>query len=139
MRPIIAYPGVPGSFSEGAAREAFPEGECRGYATFPEAAEAASSSAFAFNSSDSAAYASQGKSIAHPAMPAAFKKLRRVQPRSSEPVSFIAWLLLNLSLRTPQCENAQTNRPILAGNTRDEKQLHCFQTFHHFLDLIGRG
>ena len=41
MRPIIAYPGVPGSFSEGAAREAFPEGECRGYATFPEAAEAA--------------------------------------------------------------------------------------------------
>ena len=41
MRPIIAYPGVPGSFSEGAAREAFPEGECWGYATFPEAAEAA--------------------------------------------------------------------------------------------------
>ena len=49
------------------------------------------------------------------------ENLRRVQPRSSEPVSFIAWLLLNLSLRTPQCENAQTNRLILAGNTRDEK------------------
>ena len=39
MRPIIAYPGVPGSFSEGAARDAFPEGTHHGYATFAEAAE----------------------------------------------------------------------------------------------------
>ena len=41
MRPIIAYPGVPGSFSEGAARDAFPEGTHHGYATFAEAAKAA--------------------------------------------------------------------------------------------------
>ena len=41
MRPMIAYPGVPGSFSEGAARAAFPQGTARGYATFPQAAQAA--------------------------------------------------------------------------------------------------
>ena len=40
MHPVIAYPGVTGSFSAAAAREAFPEGECVGYPTFPEAAEA---------------------------------------------------------------------------------------------------
>lgn len=45
MRPIIAYPGVPGSFSEGAARDAFPEGTHHGYATFAEAAEAVISGA----------------------------------------------------------------------------------------------
>ena len=40
MRPVIAYPGVPGSFSCAAAQEAFPEGVCQGYPTFPEAAQA---------------------------------------------------------------------------------------------------
>lgn len=40
MREIIAYPGTQGSFSCMAAREAFPQGECVGYATFPEAAGA---------------------------------------------------------------------------------------------------
>ena len=40
MRQIIAYPGTSGSFSAAAAQEAFPEGECVGYATFPEAAQA---------------------------------------------------------------------------------------------------
>ena len=40
MRPIIAYPGVPGSFSCAAAQEAFPQGEYRGFPTFPEAAQA---------------------------------------------------------------------------------------------------
>lgn len=37
---VIAYPGTAGSFSHGAAQAAFPEGECVGYATFPEAAQA---------------------------------------------------------------------------------------------------
>lgn len=41
MRPVIAYPGVTGSFSESAAQCAFPQGETRGYATFAQAAEAA--------------------------------------------------------------------------------------------------
>ena len=41
MRPVIAYPGVAGSFSESAAQCAFPQGETRGYATFAQAAEAA--------------------------------------------------------------------------------------------------
>lgn len=41
MRPVIAYPGVTGSFSESAAHGAFPQGETRGYATFAQAAEAA--------------------------------------------------------------------------------------------------
>lgn len=40
MRPVIAYPGTAGSFSHAAARSAFPEGDCVGYATFPEAAQA---------------------------------------------------------------------------------------------------
>lgn len=40
MRPIIAYPGTHGSFSCAAAQEAFPEGECVGFPTFPEAAQA---------------------------------------------------------------------------------------------------
>lgn len=40
MRQVIAYPGVPGSFSCAAAQEAFPDAECVGYATFPEAAQA---------------------------------------------------------------------------------------------------
>ncbi len=40
MRQVIAYPGTIGSFSWSAAREAFPDGECIGYATFPEAAQA---------------------------------------------------------------------------------------------------
>ena len=40
MRQVIAYPGTIGSFSWSAAREAFPEGECIGYDTFPEAAQA---------------------------------------------------------------------------------------------------
>lgn len=39
MRPVIAYPGTAGSFSCQAAQEAFPEGDCVGYATFPEAVE----------------------------------------------------------------------------------------------------
>lgn len=41
MRQVIAYPGTQGSFSAAAAQEAFPQGECVGYATFPEAAQAA--------------------------------------------------------------------------------------------------
>ncbi len=45
MRPVIAYPGVPGSFSESAAQCAFPQGETRGYATFAQAAEAAQNGA----------------------------------------------------------------------------------------------
>ena len=40
MRPVIAYPGTAGSFSHAAALSAFPEGDCVGYATFPEAAQA---------------------------------------------------------------------------------------------------
>ena len=40
MHPVIAYPGTAGSFSHAAARAAFPEGDCVGYATFPEAAQA---------------------------------------------------------------------------------------------------
>ncbi|MBR3764580.1 MAG: prephenate dehydratase [Clostridia bacterium] len=40
MSYVIAYPGTAGSFSHGAAREAFPADECRAYATFPEAAQA---------------------------------------------------------------------------------------------------
>lgn len=40
MPEIIAYPGTSGSFSEAAARKAFPEGECVGYATFQQAAQA---------------------------------------------------------------------------------------------------
>ena len=39
MRQIIAYPGTRGSFSEAAALEAFPQGECVGCPTFPEAAQ----------------------------------------------------------------------------------------------------
>ena len=41
MRQVIAYPGTQGSFSASAAQEAFPQGKCVGYATFPEAAQAA--------------------------------------------------------------------------------------------------
>ncbi len=37
---VIAYPGTAGSFSHGAACAAFPDGECVGYASFPEAAQA---------------------------------------------------------------------------------------------------
>lgn len=40
MHQVIAYPGTSGSFSAAAAQEAFPAGECVGYATFPEAAQA---------------------------------------------------------------------------------------------------
>ena len=40
MRQVIAYPGTHGSFSAAAAQEAFPAGECVGYVTFPEAAQA---------------------------------------------------------------------------------------------------
>lgn len=40
MPPVIAYPGVAGSFSCAAAQEAFPHGCCQGYETFPEAAQA---------------------------------------------------------------------------------------------------
>lgn len=40
MRQVIAYPGTHGSFSAAAAQEAFPAGECVGYTTFPEAAQA---------------------------------------------------------------------------------------------------
>ena len=40
MRQMIAYPGTEGSFSAGAAHAAFPDGECVGYETFPEAAQA---------------------------------------------------------------------------------------------------
>lgn len=40
MCPVIAYPGVKGSFSASAAQSAFPSGHCVGYPTFPEAAQA---------------------------------------------------------------------------------------------------
>ena len=40
MPQVIAYPGAPGSFSEGAARAAFPDGIHVSYATFPQAAQA---------------------------------------------------------------------------------------------------
>jgi prephenate dehydratase len=40
MSFVIAYPGTAGSFSHGAAQEAFPDGRYVGYATFPEAARA---------------------------------------------------------------------------------------------------
>lgn len=40
MRQVIAYPGTAGSFSASAAQEAFPQGQCVGYPTFPEAAQA---------------------------------------------------------------------------------------------------
>ena len=40
MSFVIAYPGTAGSFSHGAAQDAFPGCECVGYATFPEAAQA---------------------------------------------------------------------------------------------------
>lgn len=40
MPPVIAYPGVAGSFSCLAAREAFPDGECMGYDAFGDAAQA---------------------------------------------------------------------------------------------------
>ncbi len=40
MSVIIAYPGTTGSFSCAAAQEAFPDGKCVGYTTFPEAAAA---------------------------------------------------------------------------------------------------
>lgn len=40
MPAVIAYPGTAGSFSEAAARAAFPEGVCAGYPTFSEAAQA---------------------------------------------------------------------------------------------------
>jgi len=40
MSFVIAYPGTAGSFSHGAACAAFPEGNCVGYASFPEAAAA---------------------------------------------------------------------------------------------------
>lgn len=40
MSYVIAYPGTAGSFSHGAAQDAFPDGRCVGYATFPEAARA---------------------------------------------------------------------------------------------------
>ena len=40
MRQVIAYPGTSGSFSHAAAMEAFPNADCVGYATFPEAAQA---------------------------------------------------------------------------------------------------
>ena len=45
MRPVIAYPGTAGSFSCAAAQSAFPEGDCVGYDTFPEAAQAVLDSA----------------------------------------------------------------------------------------------
>lgn len=40
MRQVIAYPGTAGSFSASAAHEAFPNAECVGYPTFPEAVQA---------------------------------------------------------------------------------------------------
>lgn len=40
MSYVIAYPGTAGSFSHGAAQDAFPGCQCVGYATFPEAAQA---------------------------------------------------------------------------------------------------
>ena len=39
MRPIIAYPGTEGSFSCGAAHNAFPDGICTAYETFEAAAD----------------------------------------------------------------------------------------------------
>ncbi|MBQ9325894.1 MAG: prephenate dehydratase [Clostridia bacterium] len=38
MRAVIAYPGVEGSFSYGAARSAFPDAQWKGYDTFEDAA-----------------------------------------------------------------------------------------------------
>ncbi len=40
MPAVIAYPGTAGSFSCGAAQDAFPGAVCEGYPTFPEAARA---------------------------------------------------------------------------------------------------
>lgn len=40
MPYVIAYPGTAGSFSHGAAMDAFPEGVYAAYPTFPEAAQA---------------------------------------------------------------------------------------------------
>ncbi len=40
MSYVIAYPGTAGSFSHGAAQDAFPGSACVGYSTFPEAAQA---------------------------------------------------------------------------------------------------
>ena len=40
MPQVIAYPGTAGSFSHAAARQVFPQGECVGYTTFPEAVQA---------------------------------------------------------------------------------------------------
>ncbi|MBQ8654925.1 MAG: prephenate dehydratase [Clostridia bacterium] len=40
MRQVIAFPGTQGSFSESAAKDAFPQGQWVGYPTFPEAAQA---------------------------------------------------------------------------------------------------
>ena len=40
MSYVIAYPGTAGSFSHGAAQDAFPGSACVGYPTFPEAAKA---------------------------------------------------------------------------------------------------
>lgn len=37
---MIAFPGTSGSFSGAAAQEAFPNGQCAGFPTFPEAAKA---------------------------------------------------------------------------------------------------
>lgn len=37
---VIAFPGTSGSFSGVAAQEAFPNGQCAGFPTFPEAAKA---------------------------------------------------------------------------------------------------
>ena len=37
---VIAFPGTSGSFSGAAAQEAFPNGRCAGFPTFPEAAKA---------------------------------------------------------------------------------------------------
>ena len=40
MPYVIAYPGTAGSFSHGAAQNAFPGSTYVGYNTFPEAAKA---------------------------------------------------------------------------------------------------
>lgn len=40
MSFVIAYPGTAGSFSHGAAREAFPDGRCVGYPEFAQAVHA---------------------------------------------------------------------------------------------------
>ncbi len=45
MRQVIAYPGVAGSFSCMAAQDAFPKGDCVGYPSFPQAAQAVMDSA----------------------------------------------------------------------------------------------